>query len=113
MGARTPLHFDLGHIAGAEPPIGAARLHRLGDLPLLPRGRPAFKPEVAAPSTAKSPICKTVTRSGARTILRYSTCILRGLACSAFGSTIVTTPSFISALILLWSILFEISKLRA
>lgn len=35
-------------------------------------------------------------RSGRLPIaMRYPTCILRGLACSALGSTIVTTPSFI------------------
>ena len=38
--------------------------------------------------------------------------ILRGFACSAFGSTRVNTPSFISALILLWSTLFDSEKLR-
>ena len=44
--------------------------------------------------------------------LNYATLILRALACSALGSTSVTTPSFISALILPWSILLEIWKLR-
>src|SRR6516225_2426892 len=44
--------------------------------------------------------------------LNYATLIRRALACSALGSTSVTTPSFISALILPWSILLEIWKLR-
>ena len=44
--------------------------------------------------------------------LNYATLILRALACSALGSTSVTTPSFISALILPWSTLLEIWKLR-
>jgi hypothetical protein len=38
--------------------------------------------------------------------------IRRGFASSALGSVIVNTPSFISASILLWSILLDSEKLR-
>ena len=50
---------------------------------------------------------------GGRTSCRQPTLILRGLAFSAFGSTRVITPSFMSAAIFPCSIVLEIWKLRA